>query len=452
MIRSNFNLKHVLAGIALALGAGFVPPAAAQSGGGADPPPVKHGEVDRTYLERVALGRARSRLATRVYALPLVDRQTIGGWAAQSPSLDRALRSWLRTIPKSGPVRIYSDGTSDVDVRLTPEILSAHLAELRDAQKDPPAPPLTDAQLHSTSNGWTEMVCSGSAAIEDQNERTKKYPGWEDVSADGVQLCRQAALADAWAALLEQAGRLKVTPARRLDSFLGSSEKVHDAVREALMKAAAAKIEFGADQVAQAEIRISIPDFIRILTQVHQDAYEGDEFKGSDFREMALNSNLSELRATGLATPPGRYRLSGRYELIELDAPGWAKSDLVGVGAYTTEDADAQPEDTQVELTRLDGANNLRRQAEALIVRPGITVAEYLSLHQELKDDVVLWLAGTHIVGKPQRSADGALKARVELSAVRLWQILRRGIHPVEVEAPESQPTSLPVDSPENHG
>lgn len=409
-------------------------------------------KVDRPFLERVALGRARAKLAARVQALPLGERQTIGTWAGQSLALDRTFRLWLRMIPKSGVARVYSDGTCDMDVRLAPEELVNKLMELRDSQKATPAAALTDAQIRQSAAGWTEILCTGSSAVEDHNERNKKPAGWEDIAADGVQLCRHAALADAWTALLDQAGRLKVTPARRLDEFLSSSDEIRQAVREAIEKIAVAKVDFAPDQVALAEVQIGIPDFIRILTQVHQATYKGDDIKAADFREMALNSNLSELKAVGLSTPPARYRLHARYESIELDAPSWAASEFTTVGAYTSEDADAQPESTQVELARLDGANNLRKQIEKLNVQPGITVAEFLSLHQRLKDDVVIWLAGTRTVGRPQRQSDGALRVKVELSAERLWQILRRGIHAIEVDPLETQPASSPASQPEDQG
>ena len=446
MIRSHFANGALLAAAVCGLAA---PRAAAQSRPVEQVAPVA---VDRPYLERVALGRARARLAARVTALPLGDRQTIGVWAAQNLALDRSLRLWLRSIPKSGVVRIYSDGACDVDARVAPEEIVARLIELRDSQKGAPAGALSDVQIRQAAANWSEILCTGSSTVEDHNERKKKPVGWEDIAADGVQLCRHAALADAWTALLDQVGRLKVTPARRLEEFLSASDEIRQQVREAVEKTALSRVEFAPDQVALAEVQIGIPEFIRILTQVHQASYKGDEFKAADFREMALNSNLSELKAVGISTPPARYQLRARYDAIELDAPSWATSDLAAVGAYLSEDVAAQPEATQVELARLDGANNLRKQIERLNVQPGITVAEFLSLHQGLKDDVVLWLAGTQIAGKPQRQSDGVLRVKVELPADRLWQILRRGIHAVEVEPVETQPASSPASQPLERG
>lgn len=437
MVSLTLAERHAVAraarGAAVLLMALCIWPAAAQ--------PVVPTAEQQNELELIALARARTALLERISALPVAQGVTLGDRVLRDVELDRALRLWGRTRPREGNARHYSDAVCEVDVRAEPADLLEELLRLR--AEYPAAFPdeLDAAQLRRAARDWPILWATGRAAL-DRVTRAGPTRGWEDVSAAGAELARAAATADAYGALLAEAGRLKVTSARRLREFLDSSPAVRAAVQAELQRAARAKADFAADQVAVVEVRIDLRELLRILTRVHQEHYRGQDFAAADFRQMTLLAGRDELVATGLAAPPSATGGRGRYEPIEFNVPAWAATSLSAVGRYepaADETADAA---AQAAAARLDGIAQLDRQIAALVIQQPVTLAEYLGYHQDLKDDVALFLSGARVVAAPETTSTGGVEVRVELPLRRLWEIVRRDMKLEEMEPPASAPAA----------
>ncbi|MCG3128314.1 MAG: hypothetical protein CHACPFDD_03197 [Phycisphaerae bacterium] len=390
--------------------------------------------VEQATLERVALARARSQMLGLVQRLALRPDMTVGAALARSVAADRHIRAWIRGRSRTGAVRFYSDGTCEVDVSLA----AAEFADvLRGALASAGDSPVAESEIRAAAARWPALWTTGSASAAERAE-TSKPPGWEDVALEGLDVARSAAAADARRALLEEAARLKQTNARRLSEFIESSPAIRDAVLSRFETAAEVKTNFAADQVVEAEARITIPELIRVLTDVHAAEYRAGDIRASDFREMALVAGVSELRASGMATPPEKFRLTPRFREIELDRPAWAETTLRAVGRCQTAEAPA-PAD-RAAAARFDALDALRRQVEGLEVSPGVSVARLLGYRADLKDDVVIFLGGGRVVGGP-RTTDEAVEVDVELPLARLWALLRRGMEIIEVDPPTSRPS-----------
>jgi hypothetical protein len=155
---------------------------------------------------------------------------------------------------------------------------------------------------------------------------------------------------------------------------------------------------------------------------------------------MALRAPQEELAATGLAAPPSAATQPVRAALLELDVPAWAATTLTAVGVYRPADGEMSADDARQDAARLDGAAQLWRSAEALRLQPDVTVATYLSYHQDLKGDVTLWLSGVRVTAASRALPGGGVEVRVELPARRLWEILRRKMRVEEVEPEPEAP------------
>jgi hypothetical protein len=413
-------------------------------------PPTPEEQRD---LELVSLARARTELLTRVGAMPIRQGVALADWLAGDVDLDRAVRRWVRQRPRFRTARHYSDAVCEVDVRVDPGELRDFLVKLVAEYPEAASSRGIDAgALKSAAAGWPVVWATGRVA-QSRNLRSGQPTGWEDVSREGIELARGAATASAYQALLEKAGQLKVTHARRLREFLDSSQEVRAAVRAELQRVAKAKVEFAPDQVAVAEARVEMRDLLRILTRAHQEHYRGTEFEAADFREMALLAQQDELVATGLGTPPSHTFLESRYQPIEFNVPAWVDTTLTAVGRYEHDPADGpQPDaDAAGEAARLDGVTRLYRQIEQLVIQKDVTVAGFLGYHQELKDDVALFLGGTRAVSRPAVDPDGGVEVKVELPLRRLWEIIRRKMKLEEVEPPESPKDGPPSSGPAPH-
>jgi len=95
------------------------------------------------------------------------------------------------------------------------------------------------------------------------------------VSAEGLAFAPAAATSDALHALLDEAGRLKVTNAWRLRDFFEESPDVADAIARAAQQTVETHVDFGPDQVAEVELRLSLRDLVRILTRVRAEVAPG---------------------------------------------------------------------------------------------------------------------------------------------------------------------------------
>lgn len=417
-----------------------IPVALAQSAAPATP-------ADERFLEQLALAKARRALFEQVQTMPLWEDESVGAWLNRDVGLARAARLWLRSLPKTGAVRVYSDGSADVDLRLTADALRAKLSELASRFADRLGEATGAPAASRASRGWPTLWVTGTSSLAERDE-TRKTPGWEDVAIEGLQVARLAAAADAVHALLEEAGALKVTAARRLQDFLDSDAAVRAAVAEQVRAAAHVALSAELDQVVVAEARLPLADLIRILSDTHARLYTGGLFHAADFREMALNVRQRELRAVGLAPPPDRYLLRNEHELIELDQPAWAVQGLEGQGRYQPREGVDLATEVTAEIARLEGLDGLRRRVEELQIAEGLTVERLLGLRAELKDDVIVFLSGARIAAPASVAADGAVSVKLELPLWRLWRIVRRGMEEVEVDPPTPQSTSAPATAP----
>jgi hypothetical protein len=396
--------------------------------------PLTH-EEQRT-LEQIALGHARGALFERVLELPAGERSTLGDWLTQDVERDRALRLWVRTRPAAGKPRHYSDQVCEVDVRIDPNDLEGQVSQLSTDGLDP-------ALLRNAARAWGCVWATGRATPAKHRQGAQPV-GWEEVSADGVAMTGAAATADAQHALVEQAARLKISRTRRLREFFDAGAEIRSAVASEIVRIASVKLEYAPDQVAVTEARLPIRDLLRVLTRVHEEHYRGNDFAAADFREMVLLAGADELVGTGLATPPSTALLVPRYLPIEHNAPAWAAQTLRAVGRCVPAHDETLDEAARSAAARLDGIDQLSRQATQLVIQKRTTVAEFVGYHQDLKDDIVLWLSGARATSPAVTRADGTTESNMELPARRLWEIVRRRMRIEEVE-PTEEATERPA-------
>ncbi len=397
----------------------------------------------QNVLTQVALGKARTELLDRLRALPLRGDTNVGTWLTGDAELERALRQWVRARPRMGPVRLYSDGVCELDVRIRPDELRDRLTDLLRGYSGEPPRGLGTTELRAAAERWPLLVATGRSTLA-EHALGERPAGWENITAEGLELARGAAEADAFHALLDEAGRLKVTNARRLREFLDASDTIRGAVANALRREAAVKVDFESDQVAVARVRIGMRELIRLLTRVHDEQYQGDQFAAADFREMTLLAGQAELTASGLATPPERTVLRSKYAPLEYNAPVWAKETRTATGRFVPRAGETLDAAAQEEAARIDGVDRLRRQVEALVIQKDVTVATFVGYHQNLKDDVVLFLSGARPTARATSLPDGGVEVPVELPLGRLWEIVRRAMKLEEVEPPPAT-TSAPA-------
>lgn len=397
--------------------------------------------AQRKLLHHVALGRARAQLFERVRELPLRSGFTIGDWLARDADLKRDVHLWIRRLPRARDARLYADAVCEADVRLTPNQLQEFLAELVRRQiHDLNRPAVTVGDLERAEKRWEPLWATGRANLL-EHLGSKQPPGWEPVLHDGVLQAQRMAENDAFAALHAQIGRLRLPGGERLQAFLEADEAVEAEVMQRLRDQAELTISLEPDRLALAEVRIGVQALLRILTDVHASVYAGDALSAADLRGMILNQDAEVLVVQGLAAPPTKTVEQRQIGPVVFDPPPWVKNVQRAAGRYIPADGTELDVDALADAAWLDGLDQLRQQVAQLEVRPGVTVAEYLAYHQNLKRDVLLFMSGAHPTGRPRSLDGGGLEVDVVLPLQRLWEILRRNMRVEEVEqAATTQP------------
>ncbi len=388
----------------------------------------------RRALEALALADARSAMLQRVAALPLTPGSTVRDAMSRSVDLDRALRLWVRRLPRVGKTRIYSDGVAEANVQADAAELHNELERLLEAVPGLSVETgLTTAIVQSAARSWQSQWATGRAVSEEPFAEHRPV-GWENVTNEGMDLARRAAMADAHEALLRNAARLPVTNALRLEEFLATDDAVRAAARTALERTAVVSVEYAADQVAVATAELSIQELHRILTRVHQEHYRGTDFAPADFRQMVLLAKRDELTATGLAAPPERTIIRARPAPLELNAPAWATETRTARGQFFPTERVVPEMSARLQAAYLDALDHLHETIMALVIQRDVTVAEFIGYHQELKPDITLFLTSAHIAAPPRELLDDGVEVTVELPLRRFWEILRRKMRLVEAE------------------
>lgn len=383
--------------------------------------------AQRAALESIALGRARTALLAHVRTLPLSDKQDLGEWTATAAELDRALWSWVRSRPRYGQSRLYSDGACEVDLHFEPEALRDQLLGWLADETLRIAARLEPAAVRRAADRWTPAWFTG-AAEPAERDQSGRPAGWEDVSNAGLELARAAAAADAHAALFSEVGRVRLSAASRVREFTERDEATRAAVRAKLERAAALTVAFEPDQVAVATARLSLADLVRLLGEVQSATPSASASSAFDFAEIVMQANRATIEAVGLAPPPRDARLTGRTRWEAVDPPAWVSTTLTAVGRSPSDAG----RDEAAGAARMAAIDALREQVEALTIQDDMTVAQFVEYHQALKPDIVLFLSAARPVGGPRLLASLAVEQRVELPLSRLWEIVRRAMTPVE--------------------
>lgn len=407
---------------------------------------------DRSYLEKAALGAARTALYDHVRGLTIDTSLTVGAWSGREVERDRALRKWIREMPNAGATRYYSDGTAEADLHFEPAELVDLLRGLARGTSSLGDGGADEAgKIAAGARDWKPQWFTGASSLAERGGPDKP-PGWEDISFEGIQVVRRAARADAIRELVEVVGRLNITNARKLSEFVDAAPAIESALVAGLDRDATVTVEMAQDQVALATATIASNGLLRILNRIFQEQGASSGFSAEDFREMAVITQDQELRASGMASPPPKYRLAPAYRTIELDYPAWVDQTLRATGRFEPQEERPPDERARIGAARIDAIDQLRRQVELLPVLQEVTVEELLARRPELKDDVIVFLTGARQVGAPERLPDDGVAVQCELPLRKLWHILRRGIRTVEVEpaVAASQPTSRPALPPRN--
>lgn len=406
--------------------------------------------AQQRIVERIARAAARTQVIADIRDLPLGRGASVGQWIDRNPDLDRALRLWARDLPAHGHPRIYSDGVCEVDVRVLPDAIVSKCREWLDAYPSTANKiDLTRRRLDSAAQSWPWIWATGRATLPRQR-RASHPEGWESVSPAGVDRARDAAIRDALAALRSEVGRLTLGDGRRLDDFLNTSDAIGHAVQIGLERAADVQVEYEADQVAVATARVDVVDLVRLLTRAHEEHYSGSAIQVADFRAMATRVGRGMISGTGLATAPADATAQSQYAPIEYNAPKWAGNTIEAAGRFVSPAATEVTGTLRIEAARLDAIDNLRRQIMSLAIQQDVTVAQFAAIHGELKPDIVLFLSGARIVGRPRLLGDGITEVRVELPMHRLWEIVRRKMALEEVEPPQSSDSTNPTRKTEH--
>jgi hypothetical protein len=395
--------------------------------------------AQKRTVQRLALTDARYQLWQQIAALPLGRSQALAD--ALPADVQRDLRRALRTAQRAVADRLYSDGVAEVDVTLG----AAALRDLLIAQLDnaDEAAAQLRARIITAARNWPLLWATGRAELP-RHTAADRPTGWENITPEGIATARREAIDDAYAALWQQLDGLSLPEDRTLAGHLAGHPAVQARLRDAVRRTADLRVTLESDQTAVARVTLEARQLLDLLIAAHTQHAAADQTIFADLRHMILAADRERFAATGLATPPLAARQANRYQPIERNAPDWIDAPLTATGRFMPPAGFPADAALRHERARIAAFAPLRVAAERLLLPGDVPVADFLAYHQDLKDDVALWLSGARPAG-PLREVDGGvLELPVELPPRRLWEILCRRMILEEIDPPERSPTPAP--------
>ena len=154
-----------------------------------------------------------------------------------------------------------------------------------------------------------------------RTEYKTRARGWERVSRAGLTSAADAARADAMEQLARRIGGLRITPTRRVDTFLATSDDVAHALRAPFVGVILSTPHYGRDQTCTVRARVSIDSVIGHLKLLNR-RYHTGRFNDHDWDRIRALSHNDTITVVGRGAP-ALAQLPRRVRVLS-DSPAWS--------------------------------------------------------------------------------------------------------------------------------
>ncbi len=370
--------------------------------------------------ESLAFSRARNGLAKGLWQFPLGAGETLGTRLAADPRFAARFDEWIAGLPRFRALRVYSDGSCELDLRVRRAECVRWLRRQRVDVADSAGNPRGGRD--SLAAGWLDAEWGAGTAWSGEAMPTDQPDGWQDVSTTGLELAQRAATADALHMLREQAGALRVGTARTLRDWIPLGGDSDSAFLSALAQRATLRSAARLGPVATADASLALAELERLLFAFAEQLPPGEAQEAIDPRELVLLNRGIVLRGHGWAPPPRSYcrgavRPEPSERSVRLRASDAELASLLSVELAPPAAGPGLSELDGLELTRRLGAVLLRERVLSLWIGPGATVRDAANDCPTILADLEVWQQAARI--SPADGSTPSMRVRVSLSDAR---------------------------------
>lgn len=372
-------------------------------------------------LERSALADARQRLLERVGALQLTAEVTVEAFLAEDRRLEPVLAERLSQAEQLGQPRAYTDGTVEVDVRITLVWLVEQLGDLHRRLYHGDRVKATDFAAMTTLNVEQHLVATGSATpiaapdrVEGQAPNPQPRPaGWQHVTDQGMVMARHAAELDAVRQLIEHVAGLDLTETLTVGEFLAVDARLQAEWITFLEQARFGDPTYTPERICTVPAKQAVEPLIARINDLRKRHARGDQVTEKDIESLRRGLNGTEIQAIGSGIAPPSYVRQPRSADARRTLPAWTWGMLR---------ATARGEAPTAEIT---AHRTIAEQIDALSISGSRTVADLIREDNALRRDIATYLTAVRKIAET-RETDGTTTVTVELPLERLGRIVTR--------------------------
>ncbi|RMF80404.1 MAG: hypothetical protein D6744_08295 [Planctomycetota bacterium] len=380
-----------------------------------------HAATENPPHAAIAIARARTALLRAVQRLPLSEGLTVADWAARDPEIDRNLRRWVRCRQPVGGVRRFSDGSCAASARIRPQELSEWFRRFgvrgqAAAGTDSPS----EAALRAAARTWSTVWGVGWSEAAERIEEGLP-PGWEDVTIGGVSAAQAAAREAALRRLVVEIEATPLAGAWTVGALTGSDAVIHEALLGALRHAASIDVTFAPEQLAVANASISRGELVRLLSELYDRYYLGQQLARGDIQELMLRSGAALYEGVA-AVPPPQSAHTSPAGTTSAELRKLAATEFKAAGCRVTGCGAPLPAAALATLARADAEHALRRQIAGQALSSGETVDQWLRTDPLFRADVDTLVRGVSM--SQENVVAGVAVVRVKVSGATLARLL----------------------------
>ena len=379
-------------------------------------------------VERRAASQAFAELMSRLLALPMADRQTLGQWIGGRAQVEMALR---QTAYEQREVKVVSPPgaktcRAEVSVPLA-EVARGWARRLRQENAASIAE-LEAIREWSLRAGQGRLVAIGLAERAAGGEGTGDVPGWEHLPVEAKELARQAAVADAVEQILGNCRAMRLAGRGPLADVFDVYVPLEEAFARHLERDLPGEVIFEPFGVCRYVVRLPHAEAVDRLARAEEDVVVRSSVPRMGLARSLVADPSAVMMVEGLGiSPPVRVAWPGAVAVVE--APAWANEMLTAVGQGEPPRAETDPARRRavaVERARLDAIRTMWFQVDELVLADGRSVRHLIRAHPEIAADLRTIERRMQPVGEVQFDDEGRATVKVTMPLAPLWDVLAR--------------------------
>ena len=397
---------------------------------------------NKLLARRAAEADCYRKLAETVYGLRLTSTTFVRDFVTESDEIRTSVDEFIKGV-RLGPPRYYEDGTCEVDGEVTVAKLIRTLKEVHATHYEGNV--VTSTHIESIKERIKKDVIRATGAGAPRPDLPPGLPAgvesvitplppsaqplpmsvpaiWRTIPAQAKLMALKAARVDAQRKLLERIKGLRLNSTTLVRDFVTEQDEIRTHAQGMVVGSREVSRYLHSDElIAEVTMEVEVAQVLTTIKELHSAYYHGNSVTSTDIVDIKKRITRKTISATGSGVPAPRY-------LQQAVSAGFPMPDWIGERiAATGEGTDSEMQTAQGKLraaraAQLDALRKIAEQIRGLKIESSTTVADFVTLHDEISAQVDAIISGA-LADPPIYSSDVA-RVKVSVPASDVWRVV----------------------------